>query len=274
MAKSKKRKQPGKRKKRYPPLSKQDKIFYTCIEIFEAILLVFLVFGYDVLAPFFVLKKPDVLAFEERLTVFLRFPLIILWLDLIFNCSFTKIPVIGNKKIDYYNTLNHKFILPLFDNRYKNIENYKKGRRKFLKYSIIYFCVFMVFLSISISGCIGRHEFNNNGIVTYSIFNNVLEEYSYDEVESYSVSADTYYISRTKSLSYRTYDISLTVELSNGDSFSARYDRVRDLYSLEKIDNLLNGKRKIVNSLYLQEFINKHDFTVDELKVLRTLFEA
>lgn len=273
MAKSKKLKKSVKRKKKYPPLSKQDKFLYACIEILGAIVLLIVVYVYEVLAPVFIFKKSDVLAFEERWTVILLFPAVCVWLIFILKSAYIKIPIIGNKKIDYYNTVNYKFILPLFDKRYKNNENYEKGRKKFFKKFIICFCVFTILLSIGVMGCIGRHEFNANGIVTYSILNNKLAEYSYDDVESYIVSADTYYINRARSLSYRVYDVNLVVKLSNGDSFTASYNMSRDIYALEKIDSQLKDKNKTVNSYHLQAFIGKYEFSDDELKVLYKLFE-
>ena len=121
-------------------------------------------------------------------------------------------------------------------------------------------------------GCFGRHEFNSNGIVTYGIFNNKVAEYSYNDVESYSLNADTYYISGTRGMSYRTYDVNLIVEMANGETFIASYDMARDIYALEKIDNILKDKNKSVNDKYLQEFIDRHDFSDDELRVLYNLF--
>lgn len=273
MAKSKKGGQSVKRRKKYPPLSKQDKILRICIHVLEALILLFSVYGYEIIAPNLIFRNSDVLAFEERWTMFLLAPFVFIWLIFILNYTYTKKPIIGNQKIDYYNTVNHKFILPLFDKRYKNDVNYKNGRKKFFKKMIIYFCIFTILLSIGVMGCIGRHELNSNGIVTYSILNNRIEEYSYDDVESYSVIADRYYHGRSKGLSYHIYDVYLVINLSNGDSFSASYNMARDIYALRKIDDLLKDKIKTVNPYYLQEFINNHEFSDDELKELYKLFD-
>lgn len=273
MSKLKKKTQQDRRNKKSPPLSKQDKILYTYIQIFGALILVFFIYGYEVLSPVFIFKNAEVLAFEARWTVLLLVPLIFTWLIFILNFNHKKIPIIGNKKVDYFITDKYKSALPLFDKRYENIEIYKKGRKKALNKILIWFCIFTALLTIGVMGCIGRHEFNVNGIVTYSIFNNSLAEYSYDDVESYSVSADTYYVSRPRGLSYRLYDVTLVVNLSDGKVFSASYDMLRDLHALEKIDSLLKDKNKTVNSDHLQDFISRHEFSDDELKVLYNIFE-
>ena len=261
-----------KHKKRYPPLSKQDRLLHICIQIFGALILLFAVYGYEVLAPIFIFKNPDVLAFEERWTMLLIAPFIFTWIIFILGPAYAKIPIFGNKNIDYYNTVNYKFAFPLFDKRYRNNEKCKEARIKFFKRIIIYFIILSVLFFFGVMGCVGRHEFNSDGIATYSIFNNRLDEYSYDAVESYSVSADSYYRSRRGS-SYHVYDVNLVVNLANGDSFSASYGNARNIFALEKIDILLNDKHKTVNTGYLQEFISSQSFTDDELKVLYKLFE-
>lgn len=161
----------------------------------------------------------------------------------------------------------------MFDKRYADNEQYKNGRKKFLRSFIIYFALFIVLLSVGVMGCVGRHEFTDNGIVTYSIFNNKVAEYSYEDVESYSVNAYTYYRSRPRGLSYRTNDIQLVANMYDGTSFIANYDMSRDIYALEKIESLLDGKNKTVNRDYFQEFINSHSFSDDEIESLNKLFD-
>ncbi len=273
MSKSRKKKQQSKRRKKSLPLSKQDKIIYKCIQIFGALVLVFFVYGYEVLSRILIFKNADVLAFESRWTVFLALPLVLTWLIFILNFNSKKIPIIGNQKVDYFITGKYKSVFPLFDKRYKNIESYKEGRKKVLNKVLIWVCVFAVLLSVGVIGCVGRHEFNSNGIATYSVFNNILEEYSYDDVESYSVVANKKYVHRAKSLSYIEPNVTLFVDFSDGKSFSVSYYMTRDIYALEKIDSLLQGKRKTVSSDHLQDFIDRHEFSEDELKVIYKIFE-
>ena len=270
MAKSKKS---VKRKKKNPPLSKQDKFLYSCIEVLGGIILVGLVYGYQIFAYLLILKRPDVLAFEEQWTLFLIVPAIFYWMFLIIKAINKKTPIIGNSKIDYFKTTDYKFVLPLFDNRYKNNEKYIKGRKDFFKKSIIYVSVFIVLLIIGAMGCVGRHEFNENGIVTYSILNNKTKEYSYDDVDSYSVSANVNHVVGHRGLSYRNYNIFFVVKMKDGESFTAKYDRVKDIYALEKIDSKLKDKKKEVSTEYLEEFLDRHDFTDDELRVIDKIFE-
>ncbi|MEE0964727.1 MAG: hypothetical protein U0L73_11030 [Ruminococcus bromii] len=261
-----------KHKKKFPPLSKQDKFLYAFVEISGGIVLLSILSIFEAYYRIFIFKDYDILAVEERYTVILIIPVCLFFLFLILKSTYSKVPIFGNKNVDYFNTAKYKTILPLFDKRYKFSEKYKEYRKKYIKIIIIYFCVFAILLSIGIMGCFGRHEFNSNGIVTYGIFNNKVAEYSYNDVESYSLNADTYYISRTRGMSYRTYDVNLVVEMTNGETFIASYDMARDIYALEKIDNILKDKNKSVNDKYLQEFIDRHDFSDDELRVLYNLF--
>ena len=271
MANSNKAKKSVKRKKKYPPLSKEDKFLYSLFEVIGAILLFVFVYIFESFTRFFAFKNSDVLAVEARWTMLLLIPVACFWLFTVLKTNYTRMPVIGNKKINYYSD-KYKFILPLFDKRYNGNENYKKRRMKFLRNFIIYSIVFIMLLSVGFMGCVGRHEFTDTGIVTYDIFNNKTAEYSYDEVESYSVNASTYYRSRPRGLSYRTYNINVSVNMSDGASFFASYDMSRDVYALEQLDALL-GENKTVNSDYLQNFINAHSFSDDELKSLYKLFD-
>ncbi len=270
MAKSKKS---VKHKKKHPPLSKQDKFIYDCFEAIGAIIVLASMDIYEIFAHLIVFKKTEVLAYEERWSVFLLVPFIIFLLALVLKSTWKKVPIIGNKKIDYFNRTKFKPVFPVFDDRYKNNEEYLKGRKNFFKKSVIYFCAFIILLSIGCMGCIGRHEFNENGIVTYSITNTKTAEYSYDEVESFCVSADKNHVRRTSGIFYHTYDISLTMNMKNGETFTASYNKARDVYALEKINNQLNDKKKTVDSYHLQEFIDRYEFTDEELRVIEKIFE-
>ncbi len=268
MAKSKKKRRPQKRHKIYPPLSRIDKFLYSALEVVGMLFILVPLISYEAIAGFFIFKNPDVLSFEERWTMFLLLPFIILYISCIADAQSSRIPLFGNKKIDYYNTVNHKLILPLFDKRYKNMESRKNFRKK----SGIWCCILMLTFCLGVLGFIGRHEFNRNGITTYSIFNTIIEEHSYDEVKNYEVSAADYY-RYTKRGGYYESDIYLTVYLENGDNYTASYTAARDVYALEEIAELLKGEKKTVNTRDLQEFISRHDLSDDELKVIYRLFE-
>lgn len=268
MAKSKKKRRPAKREKDYPPLSKADKFLYAALEIVGFIFVFAFLYGHEHIIGLFVFRNTDILSFQVRLTLFLMVPFILFYLFSIIDPQATKKPVFGNKKVDYYNTLNHKFILPLFDKRYKNISRYSENRKKQLKKIIILCCISIILFTVGVLGCIGRYEFSRDGITAYSIFNNVTEEYTYDEVESYSVEAYYHHTFRPRGLSYTDSDINLTVRFANGENFTVSYDGSRDVYALEEIDKILKNKNKTVDSDYLQKFISRHDLTDDELKVI------
>lgn len=268
MAKSKKKSRPKKKYKGYPPLSKTDKFLYSALEVIGMLLILIPLIAYEALAGLFIFRNPEVLSFQERFTMFLLIPFVILYIPCIANAHNSKIPLFGNKKINYYSTVNHNFVLPLFDKRYKNMES----RNKFLKKFSIWCCILILTFCLGILGFLGRHEFSPEGITTYSIFNNIIEEHSYDEVESYEVSAiDSYRYTRRGG--YYESDIYLTVYLKNGDNYTASYTAARDVYALEEIADLLVNKKKAVDSRDLQAFIDRHNFSDNELKVIYRLFD-
>ena len=272
MAENKKRKKPKKRNKPYPPLSKADRAIYIISEIFALIILLGSVAGYIIFADDFIFKNPDVLAYAERWTILLMLPFVIICGILVFDAERKKLPILGNKKIDYYNTSKHRFILPLFDKRYENISNYQKQRRSVFKKASVWSVVLAVLFCIGLLGYTGHHEFDRNGITTYSIFNNPIAEYSYDEAESYEISASK----QTSTSKYGrsiSYEIYFTIHLKNKKSFTTNYYFARDAHALKELEALLAGKPKTIDDSYLAEFIDRHDLSDDELAIIYELFE-
>lgn len=268
MAENKKKKRPKKRHKPYPPLSKTDKIIYCTFQLAAALFLLGTILGYMLLAGHFIFKNPDVLAYSERWTPMLMLPFFGLGAAFVFDVNQKKTPLFGNKKVDYYNTTYHRFALPLFDKRYQKLESCKKAKNKLLKKTAIWSVVLLILFCIGLLGYTGRHEFDYNGITTYSVFNNPVKEYSYNEVESYELRATKRY--------YRSsfyYEIFLKFNLENGKEFFADYDFCRDIYAFKKLSNQLEGKSKTIDDSYLQEFIERRDLTEDEIKILYELFE-
>ena len=273
MAKSKK-KQPHKlkRTKPLPPLSKADKIIYFLYEAIGAIIICVSGFGWLDILPEIVLKNPEVLGFQNRGTIVLIMPFLFTFLIVILDPFMKKKPIIGNKKVDYYNTTNQQFALPLFDERYKNISRFKERRKKFFKKVIIWTLVFTFLFSLEVIGLIGRHEFTGEGITTYSVFNNPIGYHSYDEVERYEITTDRQHF-RTRGLGYTKYEIVLTVYLADGEDFYTEYSFSRDIYALAEIEEKLKGKEKTTDTYYLEEFIARQDFNDQELKALYELFD-
>lgn len=272
MAENKKRKRPKKRNKSYPPLSKTDKILYRAFEFTAALILFISVAGYIFFADDFIFRNPDVLAYGERWTMLLMMPFFITFAVVVFDADRKKVPIFGNQKVDYYNTLNHRFTLPLFDKRYENLKNYHKARKTFFKKAVIWSVVFSVLFCVGLLGYTGRHEFDDNGITTYSIFNNPIKEYSYDEVERYELSAAKHF-RVSKYGGSTTCEVYLTLYLESGKTYSVNYDFCRDAYAMKTLENQLLGKPKTIDASYLEEFIERRDLTADETRILYELFE-
>lgn len=273
MAKSKK-KQPHKlkRTKPLPPLSKADKIIYFLYEVIGAIVILISGFGWIDLLPKAVLKNPDVLGFQSRGTIVLILPFLFAFLIVILDPYMKKKPIVGNKKVDYYNTTNQQFALPLFDERYKNISRFNERRKKFFKKVLIWTLVFTFLFTLEVIGLIGRHEFTDEGITTCSVFNNPIGYHSYDDVERYEITTDRQYF-RTRGLGFTKYDVVLTVYLADGEDFYTEYSFSRDIYALAEIEKKLKGKEKTTDNYYLDKFIARQNFNEQELKVLYELFD-
>lgn len=273
MAENKKRKRQKKRKKPYPPLSKTDKAIYIIFQLTSALFLLGTVLGYMLLAGNFIFRNPDVLAYSERWTPLLILPFFMLGSALVFDINRKKTPLFGNKKVDYYNTNHHRFALPLFDKRYQQLESCKKAKKAFIKKASIWSVVLIILFCIGLLGYMGRHEFDDNGITTYSVFNNPIKEYSYDEVEAYELRAAKHYRTDGRYSSSVSYEVFIKLNLESGKEFFVNYDFCRDIYAMKELANRLEGKPKIVDDSYLEEFIERRDLTEDEIKALYELFE-
>lgn len=275
MAENKKRKKPKKRNNPYPPLSKKDKRLYVIFKLSAVLFLSLTTVGFLILPNIIVLNNSDLLAVTERWTLFLILPFIFTFGGVVlFDSERNKMPLYGNKDIDYYNTANHRFVLPIFDERYKNIESCQKAKSKFFKKIMLWSVIFAGLLSIGFLGCLGRQEFSKSNITTYSIFNTAIESQSYKDAQSYDISTEKFRYAKPQTvIGSSQYDVILTVNFKNGKSFSADYGSFRNIYAMKELDALLAGKPKSIDDSYLSEFISTHTLTEDELKVLYELFE-
>ncbi len=273
MAENQKRKKPKKRNKPYPPLSKTDKIIYIIFQLTAALILLGTIFGYIFFAGYFIFRNPYVLAYADRWTPLLMLPFFILGGALVFDINQRKTPLFGNKKVDYFNTAYRRFTLPLFDKRYQNLENCKKAKNKLLKKTAIWSVMLTILFCIGLLGYTGRHEFDDNGITTYSVFNNPIKKYSYDEVETYELRATKNNRKSSRYSSTVSYEVFIKFNLESGKEFFVNYDYCRDAYAMKELKNQLEGKPKTIDDSYLEEFIERRDLTADEIKILYELFE-
>lgn len=271
MAENKKRKKQKKRNKPYAPLSKTDKVLYAVLKVLAVLVIIACIYGYELLSHFLIFKNPDILAFNQIWTLFLMLPFLLTLMLLVFDLSRKKAHIFGNKDIDY---TAYRSAFPIFDKRYQHIEKYKNNQKFFMKKSAILSAVLLLLFSVGLLGCVGRQEFTQNGITTYSIFNTPTKEHSYDEVESYTISVSARYIQTFNHRSeYIPSNLYLTMILSDGNDITVSYDSCRDIYAMKELENKICDKKKLVNADRLEEFLDEYSFTEEELKIVYELLE-
>ncbi len=271
MAENKKRKKQKKRNKPYAPLSKTDKVLYAVLKVLAVLVIIACIYGYELLSHFLIFNNSDVLAFNQIWTLLLSLPFMLTLMFVVFDTSRKKVHIFGNKNIDY---TDYRSVLPLFDKRYQHIEKYKINQKIFLKKSAIWSVVLLLLFCVGLLGCVGRQEFTQNGITTYSIFNTPTKEHSYDEVESYTISVSAGYIQTFNHHSeYIPSNLYLTMILSDGKDLTVRYDSCRDIFAMKELENLISDKEKLVNADKLEEFLDEYNFSDEELKVVYKLLE-
>lgn len=271
MAENKKRKKQKKRNQPSAPLSKADKIIYILMKVLAVVAIISFIYGYELLSHFLIFKNPDILAFNEIWTLFLSIPFMLTLIILVFDPSRKRVHIFGNKNIDY---TAYRSAFPIFDKRYQHIEKYKNNQKIFMKKSAILSAVLLLLFCVGLLGCVGRQEFTQNGITTYSIFNTTTKEHSYDEVESYTISVSGSYIQTfNKHSEYIPSNLYLTMNLTDGKDITVRYDSCRDIFAMKEIENQISDKEKLVNADKLEEFIDEYNFSDEELKVVYKLLE-
>ena len=136
MAKSKKQK---KRNKQYPPLSKVDKILYGVPTIFFLAVYPFTFFAFDFILPEIYLRD-GVIAYspENPFPSFLLLIVTFIFFIIATDKQNKRIPIFGNSSVDYYNTINYRFVLPPFDKRYsKQNKDNKSTEKELIKINTI-----------------------------------------------------------------------------------------------------------------------------------------
>ena len=271
MAKNRKKRY-KKRNKPYPPLSRLDKGIYSFSLIVSVILVNGAIFGiFDIQDTFFY-RNSDVLAFAPYGSAWALIPygiMVTAILILLLSKLDSKRPIFGNKKIDYYNTTKYRFVLPIFDKRYIDRTLTKE---KLVNVSIKIFVISFIFLCtciLSLNSLCHRYEFTQNEILKVNVKGEIVENFSYDEIEAYSVETPYH---RVGNRGVGSYYLGFSVELPNGELVAPdTFSGLRDIEAFYKICQNLNNADKTVDA-DIERYIERHSLTREEKSMLREIF--
>ena len=212
MSKKKKKKQ----KNNKPQLSWLDKFIYNFVFVaLISIAYVLIVNIFTLLNELYFLQE-NVIAATPRLTIILAIPFLLI---VILRPAFILIEnqtkhkaIFGNKSVDYRRYSAD--LRPIFGKeRNKTFTDKQKKARN--KRMLSWFIALLVLGTIGISGILGRTILSADGnIITYSIFNNIKEEFRINDISKIEYS--TYYSSGGR-YAPDTYDYDIEIYISNSD---------------------------------------------------------
>ncbi len=274
MAKNKRKKYKNSNKnyKRYPPLSKKDKIIYLTLRL----LLIFLFTGYFLVLCFtknIFLKNSDVLAYEEiALWALLIIPFGLLVLGLIAFTYLTEMPIFGNKKVNYSNSSQYHAVVPLFDSRYKPK---KETVKKYIITLVSIIVLFVFSFMLAVGGIISRWEISDNSIKKYNLLGQVNKSYTFDDVEAYNLDVHRRWGYIGKSLlGSETLWVELTFKDGRKKAFGL--NQMQNTSVMKYIDDELkkrNTEKTIDNLIdFSFDYFIESDLSEEEVKMLREIF--
>lgn len=280
MSKKKKKKQ----KNNKPQLSWLDKFIYNFVFVaLISIAYVLIVNIFTLLNELYFLQE-DVIAATPRLTIILAIPFLLI---VILRPAFILIEnqtkhkaIFGNKSVDYRRYSAD--LRPIFGKeRNKTFTDKQKKARN--KRMLSWFIALLVLGTIGISGILGRTILSADGnIITYSIFNNIKEEFRINDISKIEYS--TYYSSGGR-YAPDTYDYDIEIYISNSDD-SYQFDNQSFkttkqngistvLIEMLKLKEDVYKNKTIVFDLQTElDVISRHNkLNEEENKLLYKLFE-
>ena len=280
MSKKKKKKQ----KNNKPQLSWLDKFIYNFVFVaLISIAYVLIVNIFTLLNELYFLQE-NVIAATPRLTIILAIPFLLI---VILRPAFILIEnqtkhkaIFGNKSVDYRRYSAD--LRPIFGKeRNKTFTDKQKKARN--KRMLSWFIALLVLGTIGISGILGRTILSADGnIITYSIFNNIKEEFRINDISKIEYS--TYYSSGGR-YAPDTYDYDIEIYISNSDD-SYQFDNQSFkttkqngistvLIEMLKLKEDVYKNKTIVFDLQTElDVISRHNkLNEEENKLLYKLFE-
>ena len=273
----------SKHKKRYPKLSKADRILFGSLEtIVILILTVSMLFRIKAIGAYY-LKQDNVLAYCAHMSsIWFYLPFILFIICIVITAlekaTLKKHPIFGNKKVNYYDKDKYLFTLPLFDKRYskEEIRRVRKLSKRQKRNIIIIASIGVVLYGLTFFGIYGRNMINTDSIERYNCVNELTASYSYDQVAECEIvsSPQTHQrISDTYS-EIKSPEIGFVISFSDGKSmYFSNEDFGRNLNSMTYVKSKLANTKISYDDKYLDEFLQYYNFTYEEKQMITDLFD-
>ncbi len=280
MSKKKKKKQ----KVNKPQLSGLDKFIYNFIFIvLISVAYVLIVNIFTLLNKLYFLQE-DIIAATPRLTIILAIPFLAIVLlrpafILIENQTKHK-AIFGNKSVDYRRYSSD--LRPIFGKE-RNKAFTDKQKKAQNKRMLSWFIALLVLGTLSIPGILGRSVLTADGnIITYSIFNNIKEEFRINDISKIEYS--TYYSSGGR-YAPDTYDYDIEIYISDSDDTYSFDNKSFKTTKQDGISTVLIEMLRLKEDVYKNKTItfdlqtkldvisNHNKLNEEESKLLYKLFE-
>ena len=267
---------------RTPPLSILDKSIYILIIVLSALLFISLYILFRFLKIDLASKDADTVAYSFIASELFSLPFLLYFeISLIVANAVLfskKIPIFGNRKIEYGTFPWDKNIYPLFDKRRKLVyvnPSTKKFRKTLVSIWCIVLCVTMLFVPISIFGrdCLQ----SDNSIVFYDVFGRRSEKtYATSDYSTLEIGAR--FVPQGKGVT-GYWDFSIKIKMTDGknimysgkDFFGDTTSIIKKMIEIKKL--FPSYKITISGKNNLQKVEKEYKMNEKEIKLLEELFD-
>lgn len=211
-----------KNRNRRPPLSFLDKCIYWFMLLLSFVFSLLLIFCFEDITTVIAFRNSSVVAYNNHASFLFVTPLL-LYIEISALVFFitaleSKIPIFGNRHIQYGEAPWEKDCFPLFDSRRKHVyvrPSKKRFRRDMM---IVWMVGFFLCSLFAPFGFFGRDCLtDDNCIITYSVLNQE-DTYPYTTDDFSNLTIQAMHVSGYRSADYWKYEI--IIEMKDGKSFT------------------------------------------------------
>lgn len=276
---SKQRKKAKRRKPLRPPLSFLDKTIYFLLLLLSYGLGFFLLVLLLLLRRSIAFSDPGVVAASAKdLSFFFLAPLF-LFLVCTPVCFWeltagNKLPLFGNREINYGRPPWDEHCFPLFGSRHKKggiVRPSKKATHRFVALTLTVLFALTLLLG-SLSLCSRKSLYPDGSLICYNSFNQPTERYAPEDFSHLTLHADLHRGVRL----YRKWYCEISLLTRTGKTFTFYQYEFRDNTWLEEMARIKSrfssGNISIQGQQNLERIISNYDLTPEESQSLKTLF--